>query len=104
MLNKKGYMYILECANGQYYVGSTSDLELRLMQHQGAHVAENLQTRRGSYFTKLHLPIKLVYKEEFPTIQQAFKREQQVKKWTRAKKEALINGDYELLVQLSKSK
>ncbi|MCQ2278083.1 MAG: GIY-YIG nuclease family protein [Bacteroidales bacterium] len=104
MYNKKGYMYILECANGQYYVGSTSDLELRLMQHQGAQVADYLQVRRGSYFTKLHLPIKLVYKEEFPTIQQAFNREQQVKKWTRAKKEALIKGNIELLVQLSKSK
>lgn len=42
MYNKKGYMYILECANGQYYVGSTSDLELRLMQHQGAQVADHL--------------------------------------------------------------
>lgn len=99
---QKGYTYILLCANGQYYVGSTNNLELRLKQHQGEIPLD--AGRRGAEFTKLHLPIELVYKEEYPTIQQAFKREQQIKKWTRAKKEALIAGNIELLKQLSKSK
>ena len=51
-----------------------------------------------------HLPVKLVYKEEFSSIEQAFHRERQLHGWSRAKKEALINEDYELLKQLSKSK
>lgn len=98
----KGYMYILECDNGQYYVGSTIDLETRLLQHQGIIPPD--ADRRGANFTKWHHPVKLLYKEEYPTIQQAFKREQQIKKWSRAKKEALIAGNIELLKQLSSSK
>ena len=89
------YTYILECANGEYYVGSTEDIVQRLQEHQ---------TRTGGRFTKLHQPVKLVYKEENETYQQAFKRERQLHGWTRAKKDALIKGDIELLKQLSKSK
>lgn len=102
---QKGYTYILECANGQYYVGSTNDLETRLQQHRGENLGAD---RRGAQFTKrfhgMEKSFELVYSEEYPTVQQAFKREQQIKKWTRAKKEALIAGNIELLKQLSKSK
>ena len=89
------YMYILECSNGQYYVGSTQDLDLRLKQHQAGE---------GSNFTKKHLPVRLVYYEEFQRIDEAFNREQQVKGWNRKKKEALIYNQSELLPELSKSK
>ena len=89
------YMYILECSNGQYYVGSTYDLDLRLKQHQAGE---------GSNFTKKHLPVKLVYYEAFQKIDDAFNREQQVKGWNRKKKEALINNQSELLPKLSKAK
>ena len=89
------YTYILQCANGEYYVGSTTNLERRLMEHQSG---------MGGQFTRTHLPVKLVYKEEFSSIEQAFHRERQLHGWSRAKKEALINEDYELLKQLSKSK
>lgn len=85
--------YILLCSNGEYYVGSTTDMENRLNEHQKG---------RGCGFTKVHLPVKLVYTEEYPTIEQAYKRERQLHGWSRAKKEALINGDIELLKQLSK--
>ena len=102
MYSSKGYTYILKCANGQYYVGSTVNLELRLKQHQG--VIAPGSDKRGAQFTKAHLPFELVYQESFPSIQQAFKREQQIKKWSHAKKEALIKGDIELLKQLSKSR
>ena len=51
----KGYMYILKCANGQYYTGSTKNLERRLAQHQAGE---------GANFTRKHLPVKLVYFEE----------------------------------------
>ena len=89
------YMYILECSNGQYYVGSTQDLDLRLKQHQAGE---------GSNFTKKHLPVKLIYYEKFQRIDEAFAREHQVKGWNRKKKEALINNQSELLPELSKSK
>ena len=89
------YTYILECANGQYYVGSTNDLERRLQEHQ-----EGL----GGKFTKAHLPVKLVYTEQFQTVEQAFYRERQLHGWSHEKKEALINGDLEKLKRLSRAK
>ncbi len=87
--------YILLCSNGEYYVGSTTSLERRLKEHQSG---------RGGQFTSSHLPVELVYTEEYHTIEEAYKRERQLHGWTRAKKKALINGDIELLKALSKSK
>jgi putative endonuclease len=89
-----GYMYILQCSNGQYYTGSTIDLERRLAQHQNGE---------GANFTKKHLPVKLVYYEVFQRIEEAFYREKQVQGWSRKKKEALINGEFGKLPQLSKN-
>ena len=77
----KGYMYILECNDGTYYVGSTNNLELRLTQHQNGE---------GANHTKKRLPVVLVYYEEFNRIDLAFYREKQIQKWRREKKEALI--------------
>jgi len=88
----KGYMYILECANGCYYTGSTNDLERRLEQHQNGE---------GANFTKKHLPVKLVYFEEYQRIDEAFYREKQVQGWSRKKKEVLINRTPEKLHELS---
>ena len=91
----KGVVYILLCNNDEYYVGSTTNLELRLEEHRSGV---------GSGFTKAHLPIDLVYTEEYDTIHEARLRERQLHKWSQAKKEALINGDIEKLKELSKSK
>ena len=91
----KGVVYILLCNNDEYYVGSTTNLELRLKEHRSGV---------GSGFTKAHLPIDLVYTEEYDTIHEARLRERQLHKWSQAKKEALINGDIEKLKELSKSK
>ena len=88
----KGWMYILECADGSYYTGSTNNLKLRLQQHQSG---------RGSNHTKKRLPVKLVYLEEFDRIDHAFYREKQVQGWSRKKKEALINGFPERLPELA---
>ncbi len=88
-------MYILKCSNGHYYVGSTDDLEKRLEQHNSGE---------GASYTKKHRPVKLVYFEEYQRIDDAFYREQQIKGWTRAKKEALIKNNAELLPSLSKAK
>ena len=93
--SEKSITYILLCANGTYYVGSTTNLEQRLKQHNAGH---------GCGFTKAHRPFTLVYTEEYETYQAAFKRERQLHGWSHAKKEALIKGDIELLKQLSKKK
>lgn len=91
----KGWMYILECSNGAYYTGSTNNLELRIRQHQNGE---------GANFTKKHLPIRLVYYEEFQRIDEAFYREKQVQGWSRMKKEALINGFVDKLHILAECK
>jgi len=90
-----GYMYILQCADGSFYTGSTKDLLLRIEQHKNGE---------GANFTAKNLPVKLVYYETFDRIDLAFEREKQIQKWSRAKKTALIQGDIEKLKQLSKNK
>jgi putative endonuclease len=87
-----GYMYILECADGTYYTGSTNNIERRLLQHQNGE---------GANHTAKRLPVKLVYFEEFQRIDHAFYREKQVQGWNRKKKEALINSKQEELPELS---
>ena len=91
----KGYMCIILCENGQYYTGSTNNLELRLCQHFNGN---------GSNFTRAHSPIELVYVEVFDRIDEAFYREKQIQGWCRKKKEALIKGDYNMLHTLSECK
>jgi putative endonuclease len=86
------YCYILECSDGSYYTGSTKNLELRLQQHQNGE---------GANHTKKRLPVKLVYVELFDRIDKAFYREKQIQGWSRAKKEALINGEFNRLPELS---
>jgi putative endonuclease len=86
-------MYILKCSDGSYYTGSTVNLERRLSQHQNGE---------GANYTKKRLPVDLVYFEEYSSVADAFYREKQVQGWTRKKKEALINGEYEDLKSLAK--
>jgi putative endonuclease len=86
-------MYILECSDGSYYTGSTKDLEKRIWEHQNGV---------GANYTKLRLPVELVYYEEYARIDEAFYREKQVQGWSRKKKSALINGKPELLPKLAK--
>ncbi|MDK1081288.1 MAG: GIY-YIG nuclease family protein [Anaerolineae bacterium] len=87
------WMYIIECADGSYYIGSTKNIELRFSQHQEG---------TGSKYTSLRSPLKLVYGEEYERVIDAFTREKQVQGWRRAKRVALINGDPELLPALAK--
>lgn len=88
------YMYILECSDGSYYTGSTKDLEKRLWQHQNGE---------GSNYTKSRLPVKLVYCEPFDRVEDAFHREKQVQGWRRQKKQALIEENYDKLIEFSKN-
>ncbi|MCH7988759.1 MAG: GIY-YIG nuclease family protein [Planctomycetes bacterium] len=87
------HVYILKCSDNSYYVGSTSNLNQRLKTHISGH---------GPQYTASRLPVELVYSELLPDLDSAVKRERQIKKWTRAKKEALIRGDLATLKMLSK--
>ena len=86
-------MYILKCSDNTYYTGSTKDLSRRLKEHQSGE---------GANHRKKHLPVELVYYEEFDRIDHAFYREKQVQKWSRKKKEALIESRKEELPLLAK--
>ena len=85
-------MYILQCADGSYYTGSTKYLHLRIQQHQNGE---------GANYTKKRRPVKLMYYEEFNRIDTAFYREKQVQGWSRKKKEALMNTMPEELKKLA---
>jgi len=87
------WMYILECADGSYYVGSTKDLEYRLSEHQEG---------KGAKYTSRRLPVKLVYCEEYERVSDAYAREKQVQNWSRVKREALINSNQEIPPKLAK--
>jgi putative endonuclease len=76
------YVYILECADHTYYIGSTNDLERRLHQHNFA--------KSGAHYTKIRRPVGLKYSEEYQTHSEALKREIALKKLTRQQKEKLI--------------
>ena len=86
-------MYILRCNDGIFYVGSTGNLHDRLQVHN---------TGRGPMFTRIRLPVELVYSEPFTSFSDARLREIQIKKWSHEKKEALIAGDMAALKRLSK--
>jgi putative endonuclease len=88
-----GYAYILRCADGSYYVGSTRSLPLRVEQHNAGVVDSYTRARR---------PVKLVWWGEFEHIGTAWEMEQRLKGWSRAKKEALIEGRFEDLPKLSR--
>ena len=86
MRNWQPYVvYILRCADGSYYTGMTSNLEVRLAAHR-----DGVEKRAYTYSRR---PVVLVWSEEFWTHDEAFHCERQVKGWSRAKKEALIRGD-----------
>jgi len=86
------WLYILKCADGSYYTGSTENLQGRFLEHENG---------LGANHTRKRLPVKLVYTEAYPLQQQAFWREKQIQGWSRKKKEALIKGRFEDLPELA---
>jgi tRNA/rRNA methyltransferase len=87
------YAYLLRCADGHYYVGHTDDLDSRIAQHQAGAIPGYTQKRR---------PVQLLWADRFPDRDSAFAAERQIKGWSRAKKEALVRGDFEALRDLAK--
>ena len=93
---KLSYVYILLCNDGSYYTGITSNLEKRLTEHKTG--------KYPSSYTHSRRPVKLKFYAEFTDINTAITIEKQIKKWSKAKKEALINNEYEKLKNLVKKK
>jgi putative endonuclease len=93
---KQSYVYILKCYDNSNYVGVTSNLESRMFKHKTGFYPE--------IYTSSRPPLELVFYCEFTDINMVIDKEKQIKKWSRAKKEALINGNFEALVNLAKKK
>lgn len=89
------YVYIIECSDKSYYTGFTSNLDKRLQEH-------NIGLDESAY-TFQRRPIKLKWFEEFTDPDQAIIVEKQIKGWSRKKKTALIEEEWEKLVRYSKN-
>ncbi len=89
------WVYILRCSDDSYYTGCTTNIDKRMYEHHA-----------GVYpgYTSKRRPLELVWLEEFPDIHQAIDIERQIKGWSRAKKEALMREDFELMHELAQSK
>jgi len=88
-------VYILRTLDDSLYIGVTENLDERTANHN---------RRRGADWTKAHYGARLAYSETQATLGSARKREMQLKKWSRPKKEALIAGNVAQLKKLSRSK
>jgi tRNA/rRNA methyltransferase/putative endonuclease len=89
------YAYLLRCSDGSYYVGHTDDIDHRMAQH--------ITGETGGYTAKRR-PVELVWSETFPTRDEALAVERQIKGWSRAKKEALIAGDWDRISVLARNR
>ena len=76
------YFYLARCADGSLYSGYCKDLKKREEMHN---------IGKGAKYTRAHLPVKIVYSEEYATQSEALKREAEVKKFSKARKEQLVN-------------
>jgi putative endonuclease len=87
------FLYIVRCADGSYYIGITrTSLDIRIAQHNAGTFPGYTSTRR---------PVELVYSQWLERITDAIENERKLKRWSRAKKEALIRGDFALLKSLA---
>lgn len=89
------YAYLLRCSDGSYYVGHTDDIELRMAQHQTGVLGGYTARRR---------PVELLWSDSFMTRDEAFWAEQKLKGWSRAKKEALMAGDWGRVSELAQNR
>jgi len=88
------FVYVVRCRDETLYVGSTTDVEARVVVHNEG---------RGGTYTRQRRPVSLVFVEPHETVSSATRRERQIKRWSSAKKEALISGDAGALKRLAVS-
>jgi putative endonuclease len=93
-VRRKYWLYMVRCRDGSYYTGVTSNPDRRVAQH-------NLGTDEGAY-TYTRRPVELVFASSFPTPDEAIFMEKRIQGWSRAKKEALIRGDWAALQVLAR--
>ena len=86
------WTYIVECADGSYYVGSTWNLERRIAEHNAGY---------GAAYTRRRRPVRLVWAAEFQRVVDAYRFEKQVQNWSRAKRIALIEDRFDALPDLA---
>jgi putative endonuclease len=89
------WVYIVRCSDDSYYVGSTIDLDARLAQHNRGG---------GAKYTERRRPVVLVWAAEYDNVADAFIVEKQIQNWSRAKREALIEGRLDDLPLLSRGR
>ena len=89
------YAYLLLCNDGSFYAGHTDDLDQRILAHQSGLIPG---------YTAQRLPVKVVWSDSFKTRDEAFAAERKLKGWGRAKKLALVNGNWELIRALSRNR
>jgi len=89
------FVYILRCADGSYYIGMSGYLDRRLEEHHSGFYP--------TCYTFTRRPVELKYTEAYQFVDDAIAREKQLKRWSRAKKEALINGKMGDLKQLARN-
>ncbi len=87
------WTYMLHCRGGAYYTGHTDNLDLRIAQHQSGDIEG---------WTSDRLPVELVWSDEFGSRIEALEAERRIKGWSRAKKQALIRGDWDEISRLAK--
>jgi len=93
---KSYYVYILKCSDDTFYTGVTSNLAKRFTEHE--------QGKYRDSYTYKRRPVTLAFYCEFTDVNMAILKEKQIKKWSKAKKQALINGQFDDLVNLAKKK
>ena len=93
-MHSMGYVYILRCADGTFYVGSTRNLALRVDQHNAGF---------GSAYTRRRLPVTLAWSGEYERIDDAFGWEKRIQGWSHAKREAFIAGGLDAVIGWSKA-
>ncbi len=97
LINQKCYLvYILRCSDESYYTGITNNIERRIAEHQTG--------KSRSCYTFKRRPVTLLFVQSFLDVKDAIAFEKQVKGWSRAKKEALIDQDFDRLVKLSRNR
>ena len=93
---KSYFVYMVQCSDESIYIGITNDIERRVKEH-------NFGLNKMSY-TYIRRPVKLIFYQEFIQFVQAESFEKKIKKWSRSKKLALANNDFEALKKLSECK
>jgi putative endonuclease len=88
------FVYILECSDRSYYVGSTWDLERRVGEHN---------VGLGAEYTRRRRPVRIVWSAQMNRIDECFRVEKQIQGWSRAKRQALIDGRFEDLPELART-